>query len=66
MDNSELRRAVKERLTLPKYLAGRALGLGRRATDQAVAEGSMPIIRCGPKETVPTEWLRKKLQIEGT
>jgi hypothetical protein len=65
MDNSELRRAVKERLTLPKYQAGKALGWGRRATDQAVAAGKMPVID-GPKETVSTEWLRQKLQIKGT
>jgi hypothetical protein len=65
MDNSELRRAVKERLTLPKYQAGKALGWGRRATDQAVAAGQMPVID-GPKQPVPTAWIRKQLQIEGT
>jgi len=65
MDNSELRRAVRECLTLPKYQAGRALGWGKRLTDQAVATGKMPVID-GPKETVSTEWLRKQLQIEGT
>jgi hypothetical protein len=64
MDHSELRRAVKEYLTLSKYQAGKALGMGRRATDQAVAEGKMPVI--GPKETVPTAWIRKQLQIEET
>ena len=62
MDNLELRRAVQERLTLPKYQAGRLFGWGRRATDKAVAEGQLPIID-GPKQAVPTAWLRQPLQI---
>jgi hypothetical protein len=65
MDHAELRRAVKERLTLPKYRAGQALGWGRRLTDKAVKAGQMPVID-GPKPTVPTSWLRQKLQIKGT
>jgi len=49
-DNSDLR-DITENLALPKYRAGRVLGWGRRATDQAVAAGQL---------------LRKKLQIETT
>jgi hypothetical protein len=64
MDDLEIQRAVMERLTVPKYWAGRALGWGRRATDAAVAGGKMPILDSGLKETVPTAWLRKQLQIE--
>ena len=47
MDFLELQRAIKERPTLPKYQAGKALGLGRRLTDQFVADGKMPVV--GPK-----------------
>lgn len=63
MENSDLRRAVMECLTLPKYTAGRVLGWGRRATDQAVAAGKMPVID-GPKQAVPTAWLRRQLQLD--
>jgi len=66
MDDLEIQRAVMERLAVPKYWAGRALGWGRRATDAAVAEGKMPVIDSGLKETVSTAWLRKQLQIEET
>ena len=62
MDFLELQRAIKERPTLPKYQAGKALGLGRRLTDQFVADGKMPVV--GPREAVPTEWLRQVLQIQ--
>ena len=65
MDDLEIQRAVMERLTVPKYWAGRALGWGRRATDMAIADGKLPVID-GPKQAVSTAWLRKKLQIEGT
>ena len=64
MDYAELRRQIFERLALPKYKAGRALGWGRHATDAAVEAGAMPVID-GPKQTVPTEWLRQKLQLSG-
>ena len=64
MDYAELRRQILERLALPKYKAGRALGLGRHATDLAVEAGAIPVID-GPHQTVPTEWLRQKLQIGG-
>jgi hypothetical protein len=64
LDDAEIQQAVMERLTVPKYWAGRALGWGRRATDVAVAEGKMPVIDSGLKETVPTAWIRRQLQIE--
>jgi hypothetical protein len=60
MTDKEIERDIRRRLAIGKYKAGRALGWGRRATDAAVAAGQMPIIP-GPKETVPTSWLRKQL-----
>jgi hypothetical protein len=58
-----LRRAVHERFVVGKYEAGRMLGWGRSATDAAVQAGQMPIID-GPKQTVPTAWLRRQLQLD--
>lgn len=63
-DFKSLMQALQRQPTLPKYKAGRVLGWGRRATDQAVADGKMPVID-GPKQPVPTAWLRKQLKIEG-
>jgi hypothetical protein len=65
MTDKELEREIQEKLTLGKYKAGRALGWGRRVTDEAVAAGKMPIID-GPKQTVPTSWLRKQLGLDDT
>jgi hypothetical protein len=64
MDAAALRRAIQERLTVPKYQAGRMLGWGRRVTDAAVRDGKMPVIDGGMKQTVPTAWIRRQLQIE--
>jgi hypothetical protein len=61
---AELLLAVRERPTLSKYRAGRLLGWGRRVTDAAVRSGSLPVID-GPRQMVPTEWLRRQLQIKG-
>jgi hypothetical protein len=63
MDQAALRRAVRTKLTVPKYQDGRALGWGRRATDAAVRSGKLPVIE-GPKEVVSTAWLRRQLQLE--
>jgi hypothetical protein len=61
---ADLLRAVREKPTLPKYRAGKLLGWGKRGTDAAVRSGSLPIID-GPRQMVPTEWLRRQLQIKG-
>jgi hypothetical protein len=63
MNNAALTKALHERLTVPKYLAGRIFGWGRRATDQAVEDGKLPVID-GPKQSVSTAWIRKQLQLE--
>jgi hypothetical protein len=63
MNDAATHRALLTRLTMPKYQAGRIFGWGRRATDQAVKDGQLPIID-GPKQSVPTAWIRKQLQIE--
>ena len=60
MTDEELEREIQRKLTVPKYKAGRALGWGRRVTDDAIAAGKMPVID-GPKQTVPTTWLRNQL-----
>ena len=64
-DFQELERDIREKLALPKYKAGRALGWGRRVTDAAVEAGDMPIID-GPKPRVPTSWLRERLGLSKT
>jgi hypothetical protein len=61
---AKLAEAICQQLALPKYAAGRALGLGRRATDNAVREGKIPIIDGGPKQSVPCSWLREQLRLE--
>ena len=63
VDDQEIQRAVIERLSVPKYWAGRVLGWGRRATDMAIADGKLPVID-GPRQAVSTAWLRKQLQID--
>jgi hypothetical protein len=63
VNDATLRRALLTRLTMPKYQAGRIFGWGRHATDQAVKDGQLPIID-GPKQSVPTAWIRKQLQID--
>ena len=63
-DNDAVRQALLKNFTVGKYQAGRLFGWGRRATDRAVAEGKLPVID-GPKQAVPTAWLRKQLQMEG-
>lgn len=65
MTDKELEQEIRQKLTLPKYKAGRALGWGRRVTDDAVEAGKMPIID-GPKPRVPTTWLRKQLGLSKT
>ena len=62
-DLKGLLQALQRQPTLPKYKAGRVLGWGRRLTDQAVRDGQMPIIP-GPKDNVPTAWIRRQLQID--
>jgi len=58
-----LMRAVQTEPVVGKYLAGRVFGWGRRATDEAIRQGQLPIID-GPKPIVATAWIRKQLQIE--
>jgi hypothetical protein len=63
MTDDELRKALHDHLSVPKYVAGRALGWGRRVTDAAHESGQMPVID-GPKPVVATAWLRRKLHLE--
>jgi len=55
MDQERIRRQIRERI------AGKALGLGRRATRAVADAGEIPTNRGGGKETVPTDWLRPKV-----
>jgi hypothetical protein len=65
MNHKELRRALDERLALPKFTAGQALGWGRRSTEAAIRSGLMPVIPGPPgKETVPTWWVREQLRLD--
>jgi hypothetical protein len=57
---AKIERQIRNRLAVPKYQAGQAFGWGRRATDEAIKSGAMPLID-GPKPRVSTAWLRAKL-----
>ena len=61
MDQERIRRQIRERISVPLSIAGKALGLGRRATRAAADAGEIPTNRGGGKETVPTDWLRPKV-----
>jgi hypothetical protein len=51
--------------TVPVWpVAGRALGLGRSATYDAVARGDIPVLRWGRKIVVPTAALRRLLALD--
>ena len=63
MTTKALMKAIQTEPVIGKYLAGRLFGWGRRATDEAVRQGQLPVID-GPKQPVPTAWIRKQLQIE--
>jgi hypothetical protein len=63
MSSAALRQALRERLTLGKYEAGRCFGWGRRATDAAAASGALPLIGTAPNERVASEWVKRQLQI---
>jgi hypothetical protein len=62
MDHLELRHALMTRMALPKYQAGKCLGLGKVLTDKAVKAGQLPLLP-GPKENVSCEWIKRQLQI---
>jgi hypothetical protein len=62
MNDKEIERQIRERLSVKQPLAFRALGLGKRKGKAAVADGSIPTIDV-PGQPVPTEWLRQQLMI---
>lgn len=45
-------------------LAGKALGMGRNAAYEAARRGDIKTIDIGKLKRVPTNWLRKVLQID--
>jgi excisionase family DNA binding protein len=54
-----------ERLTIPVWPdAGKALGLGRNATYDAVARGEIPVIRFGRRIVVPKRALERMVNGE--
>jgi hypothetical protein len=64
MTREKLHAALFERLAIPKFDAGRALGWGRKTTEAAVASGDMPVIAApNGKETVPCWWVRQQLRL---
>ena len=63
MDHDYIRRQILTRISVPLATAGKALGLGRRATRAAADAGEIPVNRGGGKETVPTAWLRPKVML---
>jgi hypothetical protein len=47
--------------------AGKALGYGKNKSHEAAKRGDIFTIDIGTKrKTVPTAWLRRKLQLDGT
>jgi hypothetical protein len=62
MNDKEIERQIRERLTVRQPLAFRALNLGKRQGKAAVANGSIPTIDV-PRQPVPTEWLRQQLML---
>jgi hypothetical protein len=56
-----IEKALRENLTVPVEVAGKAFGLGRNSAYQAVREGQLPGVRIGRKIAVPTAPLRKML-----
>jgi hypothetical protein len=52
--------------TVPVWpTAGKACGLGRSATYEAVRRGDIPVIHLGRRLVVPTAALRRMLQLDG-
>jgi hypothetical protein len=62
--DSDIKRALTERVSIPVEVAGKAFGLGRNSSYAAVKNGGLPSIRIGNKIAVPTAPLRKMLQID--
>jgi hypothetical protein len=64
MNDAEIERMIKERLSVPLWpVAGRALSLKRGASYAAAEAGEIPTTGVSRKKTVPTSWLRKTLGI---
>jgi hypothetical protein len=60
----ELRRALRDQLTVSVPLAGRVFDLSRNAAYAAVRKGEIPSIRLGGRIVVPTAQLRRMLGID--
>jgi hypothetical protein len=63
ISRAALRQSLDEHLAIPKYEAGRCLQWGRKATDTAIASGTLPVIGTGQSQRVATEWLKRKLDL---
>lgn len=62
--DEELKRELREKLTVSVEVAGKALGLGRNSAYEACRTLQIPNIRLGGKIVCPTAPLRKMLGIE--
>jgi hypothetical protein len=62
--DEEIERALKEKVSVPVELAGKAFGLCRHSAYAAVKKGEIPSVKIGGKIAVPTAPLRKMLGIE--
>ena len=56
--------AAMEKPTMSIVDAGKALGLGRDSSYNAVNRGEIKVLRFSKLRRVPTEWVKKKLGIE--
>jgi len=59
-----LRQILAAEVSVPIELAGTALGVGRSSAYAAAGTDELPVVKVGKRMSVPTAWLRKKLQIE--
>ena len=67
MTDKEIWKAIQEKLTVPLWPhTGQALGLKRGATYAAAVAGGIVTVDVSRKKSVPTAWLKAKLNPKAT
>jgi hypothetical protein len=62
--DEDVKKALREKLTVSVEVAGRAFGLSRNPAYTAVKTGEIPSIKIGGRIVVPTSQVRRMLGIE--